>query len=52
LKGIAGGLDEIREAKTQDKEKTDPLFSGIRAEYDAKVDALKEKKKAIREEFK
>lgn len=41
LTGLAGGLDEIRAARTSDKEKTDPLFGDIRKEYDDKIEALK-----------
>jgi hypothetical protein len=41
LSGLVEGLDEIRTSKNQDKEKTEPLFGEVRAEYDAKINELK-----------
>ncbi|KAL4453227.1 hypothetical protein ABPG73_022082 [Tetrahymena malaccensis] len=51
VSGLIGNLDEIRNSKTQEKEKNDPIFEEIRKEYDAKIEALKESKKKVRDEF-
>lgn len=50
--GLVEGLDEIRNANISDKEKTDPLFGTLRAEFDAKIEALKESKKTTRDQYK
>lgn len=34
VNGLAVGLDEIKLANTQDKEKNDPIFVEMKAEYD------------------
>ena len=51
LSELAGGLDEIKAFNVQDKEKNDPVFGEIKAEYDKKIEDLKEEKKKVRDEF-